>query len=167
MVTMKQWILLTGLLVTATPAQAVQINDAAPRCQLPNFKPANAGIDLSQTKQHKATYVDFWASWCGPCQASFPFLQSLHQDFNDKGLAVIAVNVDEERQEAEAFLTQHPADFTIAADPQGNCPQQFQLAAMPSSYLIDRQGVIRHIWLGFTPAESQEIRSQVERLLNE
>ncbi|CAA9889812.1 Redoxin superfamily (fragment) [Candidatus Methylobacter favarea] len=115
----------------------------------------------------KVLYVDFWASWCGPCVKSFPFLNSLHEKFSKEGLQILGVNLDENPADAREFLGKYPADFTVAADANEQCARDFDVKAMPSSYLIDRQGVVRHIRLGFRPGEAKELQSLVERLLAE
>jgi thiol-disulfide isomerase/thioredoxin len=122
--------------------------------------------DLSQY-HGKVVYVDFWASWCGPCAQSFPFLNELHGQFKDQGLQIVGVNLDENVDEAKAFLTQNPAQFTIAADVSKQCAKDFGVKAMPSSYLIDRNGKIHHVHLGFRPGEAQALRELVEKLLGE
>jgi peroxiredoxin len=84
-----------------------------------------------------------------------------------KGLEIVGVNLDEEPAEAKAFLEKTPAKFAVMADASGQCPQEFGVKAMPSSYLIDRKGVIRHVHLGFKPSEASQLREQVNSLLDE
>jgi peroxiredoxin len=84
-----------------------------------------------------------------------------------RGLHVVAVNLDEKPTEAKDFLSKHPVHFAVATDGGENCPQSFGVKGMPSSYLIDRQGVVRHVHLGFRAGESEQLRELVERLLAE
>jgi len=141
------------------------VGQPAPACQL-NSIGGGAGKNLQQYKG-KVVYVDFWASWCGPCAQSFPYMNKLHREYQPKGLEIVGVNLDEEPQEAQAFLTKTPAQFTVLADAGGACPQAYGVKAMPSSYLIDRQGVVRHVHLGFKPGEADQLRGLVEKLLAE
>lgn len=141
------------------------VGGLAPSCQL-NSLDQSQRYDLQRYKG-KVVYVDFWASWCGPCIQSFPFMNKLENEFKDKGLAVVAINLDEELGDAKAFVTEHPVDFSIATDPEQQCAKQFQVKAMPSSYLIDRNGVIREVHLGFRPGEAEQFRTVVEQILNE
>jgi peroxiredoxin len=78
---------------------------------------------------------------------------------------VIGVNVDENRDDAQAFLKKVPVNFTVASDTEGQCPNRFNVQAMPSSYLIDRQGKIRRVQLGFRSGEAEAVRKEVESLL--
>lgn len=154
----------TGLLLLTTQAAlAVAVGDAAPDCALsPIGESQNA--DLSQYKG-KVLYVDFWASWCGPCAKSFPFLNDMHHQLKDQGLQIVGVNLDENMDDAKAFLAKFPASFTIAADASKQCVKDFEVKAMPSSYIVDRKGIIHYVHLGFRSGEGQELRVLVEKLL--
>lgn len=120
-----------------------------------------------QALEGKVIYVDFWASWCPPCVRSFPFLSQLDHDFKDQGLQVIGINLDEKIADAETFLDKFPVDFEIALDPDKQCAKDFGVVAMPSSYLIDRKGVIRHVHQGFRADEAKDLRLAIEYLLTE
>jgi thiol-disulfide isomerase/thioredoxin len=125
---------------------------------------ADKPLDLQQFKG-QVLYVDFWASWCGPCAKSFPFLNEMHAQFKDQGLKIIGVNLDEELADAKEFLKQFPASFTVVSDDDKSCARHFAVKAMPSSFIIDRSGVIHHVHLGFRPGESGELKALVEKLL--
>lgn len=137
----------------------------APACQLTRLDNGQA-LDWSSYRG-QVVYVDFWASWCGPCVESFPFMNKLENELKDQGLAVIAVDLDEEPEDGKRFVAEHPVAFTVAADSQQQCAKQFQVKAMPSSYLIDRKGMIREVHLGFRPGEAEEFRKLVEKILAE
>ena len=156
---------LAACLTWAGIAGALETGAAVPQCKLTHFADQSP-LDLSHY-QGKVVYLDFWASWCGPCAESMPFLSDMQKELGAKGLEVVGVNVDEEREEAERFLQKHPVGFTVAADPDSLCPNQFDVQAMPSSYLIDRHGKIRHVQLGFRENERVEIRQKIEQLLAE
>ncbi len=115
----------------------------------------------------KVVYVDFWASWCSPCVQSFAFMNDLEGQFRGKDLHVLGINLDEKPDDARDFLAKHPANFTVAFDAGGRCPQDFGVQGMPSSYLVDRNGVIRHVHLGFRRGEAEKLRGLVEQLLAE
>ena len=116
---------------------------------------------------HSIVLVDFWASWCVPCVKSFPFLNTLHRELKGRGLEVVAVDVDEHVPDGAAFLRNHQAQFTVGSDPRGDCPKAFGLHGMPTSYLIDRQGVVRLVHTGYRDGEAVEVRHQIETVLME
>jgi thiol-disulfide isomerase/thioredoxin len=137
----------------------------APVCQLKIFDQTDQ-VDLEKFKG-QVVYVDFWASWCGPCVESFPFMNNLHNKLKSEGLALLAVNLDEELADAKDFLNAHKADFTVVTDADQQCAKQFAVKAMPSSYLIDRKGMIREVHLGFRPGEAETFEAKVKQLLAE
>ncbi len=140
-------------------------NQTAPACDLEALDNSGA-YNLSQFKG-KVVYVDFWASWCGPCGESFPFMNKLHHDLEAKGLQVIAINLDENVDDARLFLKNKTAEFKIASDINAQCAQKFDVQAMPSTYLIDRKGIVRQIHFGFRTGEAEEFRRKVQALLEE
>jgi len=145
--------------------RAAGVGKEVPDCALTAISDAQS-YGLKQF-HGKVLYVDFWSSWCGPCAQSFAFLNELNRDLKDRGLQVIAVNLDEVPEDVKAFLAQHPADFTVVTDASQQCAKDFDVKAMPSSYLIDRNGVIRHVHLGFRPEEAKDFRALTEQLLAE
>jgi thiol-disulfide isomerase/thioredoxin len=131
--------------------------------------PSTAFAQLVSLASHKGqvVYLDFWASWCTPCKASFPFMNELHGQLAGQGLVVLAVNLDEQRAAADRFLQQTPARFRIAYDPKGLTPEQYKVKAMPTAVLIDRKGQVRHVHAGFRDRDRDALRAQVESLLKE
>jgi thiol-disulfide isomerase/thioredoxin len=115
----------------------------------------------------KVLLVDFWASWCIPCRASFPALDAMYQRDKARGLEVLAVNVDESRKNADAFLAVHPHQMPIVFDPKGAAPQAFAISGMPSSVLIDRSGHIRFTHMGYSTKILDSYRQEIDLLLAE
>lgn len=161
--------LISALLIL--PAIAIQAADdetnrPAPNCALSRLDTAEHYY--LQRFKGQVVYVDFWASWCGPCLESFPFMNALDHDLKEKGLQVLAINLDENPDDAKAFLHRSPAQFIVAADTtQAQCAKDFGVKAMPSAFLLDRKGVIREIHYGFRPGEAKAFRTKIEQLLAE
>jgi thiol-disulfide isomerase/thioredoxin len=112
-------------------------------------------LDL-EAHRGKVVVVDFWASWCVPCRRSFPWMNAMHEKYAGDGLVIIGVNLDSDAGEAATFLRDYPAGFDIVYDPNGEIAEAFGVVAMPSSYIIDREGnqVTRH--LGFKVRNQDE-----------
>lgn len=133
----------------------------------------DCGIVLPQGKTSlsrlngKVVYVDFWASWCVACIASFPFMEKLQRDLGAKGLQVVAVNMDQKPADAQQFLSRHHVTFPVAFGDNETCAKRFGVNAMPSTFLIDRRGAIRAVHESFRPSDGPALRSAVETLLSE
>lgn len=110
--------------------------------------------------------IDFWASWCVPCRRSFPWLDEMQQKYADAGLVVIGVNEDDVATDATAFLQAFPVSFRIVKDTGGQLARQFDLVAMPSTYLIDRNGEIATRHLGFKVGKTEEYEATLRQLLD-
>lgn len=115
----------------------------------------------------KVLLVDFWASWCPPCKASFPALDALYREYQSRGFEVLAVNVDERRPDADAFLRDHPHRMTVVFDPKGSSPAAFGVKGMPSSFVIDKAGNIRYVHMGYSGNVEQSYRQEINQLLAE
>lgn len=115
----------------------------------------------------KVVLVDFWASWCTPCLRSFPWMNELQQQLGSEGLVVVAVNLDQERALADAFLGQNPAKFRVEFDAAGTVARQFGVQAMPTSFLIDRNGKLRARHTGFKEKLRASREQQIVQLLKE
>jgi len=123
-------------------------------------------LDLTKY-QGKVVLIDFWATWCPPCKQSMPFLNALRNEQKDRGFEIIAINVDEDTPQARKFLGDFPVDYPNAYSSTGDCPEKYDVKAMPSSYFIDRKGTVRYVHLGFRHADEEDIRKKVLELLKE
>jgi thiol-disulfide isomerase/thioredoxin len=121
---------------------------------------------LPDSLKGKVVLVDFWASWCEPCKQSFPVMEELHKRYADRGLVIIAVNVDENRPDMEAFLKKNAASFTVMRDPTQKLVEKAGIATMPSSFLMDRDGKVRFTHTGFRGMETKKkYEEEIESLL--
>lgn len=129
--------------------------------------PDIATTPLLQGVHGKVVLLDFWASWCTPCRKSFPWMNALQKKYAARGLTVIAVNLDMEKQLAAEFLRATPAQFRIEYDPRGNLAEQLNVSAMPTSFLLDRNGKIVGQHAGFREAQLAAREQEIEKLLQE
>ncbi|MFN3586713.1 MAG: TlpA family protein disulfide reductase [Moraxellaceae bacterium] len=134
---------------------------------LPVALPAAAApLDLAAYKG-RVVYVDFWASWCGPCRQSFPWMKAMHERHAADGLVIVAVNVDAEKAQADAFLREFAPAFPVVFDPKGELAREFKVQSMPSSYLIGRDGRARYLHRGFHDAKREQYEQEIRELLAE
>lgn len=113
----------------------------------------------------KVVYLDFWASWCGPCKESFPWLNGIQSKYKDKNLVVIGINLDKDKSKADEFLKTHPANFPLFFNPEGNLAKQFGVKGMPFSVVIDKNGKVIHSHIGFNLDKTKEYTSMIEGAL--
>jgi thiol-disulfide isomerase/thioredoxin len=146
---------------TLSAYAGVQVGDAFPDLagqrlegQLPALSPG------------KVVLVDFWASWCGPCAGSFPAMEELHQRYKERGLVIIAVNVDEKAVDMQMFLKKHPATFAVVRDAEHKLVSAVDVKTMPTSFILDSTGKVRFVHNGFRGEETKtKYVTQVESLL--
>ena len=156
-------ILLLACCAPALPAgETVKIGQP-----LPKLAPLLPGEKIPDTAG-KVVLVDFWASWCAPCKASFPALNRLQSQYAAKGLVIIGIGVDDSAADFKKFSTTMGASFPLVHDAAHSAAGAFNTVTMPTSYLIDRKGVVRHIHTGFKGAKTEkEYTKEIEALLAE
>ena len=127
---------------------------------------ASSSLDLGSLRG-RVVYLDFWASWCGPCQQSFPWMESMRTAYAAQGLEIVTVNLDSRRADADKFLEKFHPTFDVRFDPKGELAEFYKVRGMPSSLLIDRQGVTRFSHVGFRPIDGALYEGQLRELLAE
>ena len=156
--------LLAGAWLLSARVFALDVGSVEPALSAPS----NQGGMLSlQQFRGQPVYVDFWASWCAPCQAAIPALDAIYQRYRAQGLVVLGVNVDSERRDAQRLLDRLKPSFPVLFDPEGKWPETFGLKDMPSSYLIDGNGVVRYIHAGFREGDAAKIEAVIKAVLGE
>lgn len=124
------------------------------------------GESLTLDYPDQVVLLDFWASWCGPCRQSFPWMNEMQARYGKSGLTVVAINLDSEHDAAEDFLNEIPANFTVLFDESGESATQLGVEGMPMSYLFDRHGKLLHRMVGFSPAREAEHEAKIKHLLS-
>ena len=143
---------------------AVEEGELAPDFSLPSIHADQPAIVLKELAG-KSVYIDFWASWCAPCLKSLPLYNALYHKYKDQGLVVIAINVDNPVEDGLDFLIDTPLDFLIPADPDGETAELFEVIGMPTSYLIDPDGTVSLVHMGFRDGDMEIITAAIEKSL--
>jgi len=126
-------------------------------------------VKLSDLK-NKVVVIDFWATWCGPCRLAFPHLQEVanNKALADKGLKVLAIDVEEEKPGVEAFVKQAKYTLTVPLDTDAKVFGAYQGAVFPTTLVVGRDGKVRNVFLGFNPEKSpKELDEAIEKALKE
>ena len=142
---------LIALLVQGSSVWAVEAGKPLP----------DLGLAEVQKTKGQYIYIDYWASWCGPCRQSFPWMNALQAKLGSKGLKVVAVNVDAKRADADKFLTHTPAQFTIAYDPLGESAKKLAIKTMPTSMLVNPEGKVLFVHSGFRAEEKEPLEAKI------
>jgi len=156
-------ILLVLCLVCPAVTLAATVGQPAPFFELEGVD--NKTYQLNDFKD-KIVFINFWASWCTPCRKELPMLDQLQDKFDN--LIVLAINVDSERENADQFLKQHKIRSLVLYDPQTTVVSSYEAVAMPSSYILDQNGIVRYKHYGFNAKKdpvkwSQEVSSLLQK----
>ena len=162
---MRRLLLIALLSFMPVSLHALSAGDRAPAFVLPSLSDGKA-VKYSPAAG-QVTYIDFWASWCGPCRASFPVLERLHSQYGSQGFSVLAVNVDARKQDATGFLKANPVSYPLLYDQRQTLPESYGVKGMPSAYLVDSKGTIRLVHEGFRKGDGEKLEKAIKILLAE
>ncbi|GAA5217514.1 TlpA family protein disulfide reductase [Corallincola platygyrae] len=160
---LKSLFIVAGLALSGM-AFAAEVKAPAPDFTLKSDSGEN--IRLSELRG-EIVLLNFWASWCGPCRQEMPELDKLAMDFADLGVKVLGVNVEQDPAQGKAFLKNLPVSFPILFDTTNSVTETYQVDAMPTTVLIDRDGQIRFHHRGYQPGYEDTYRQQIKRLIRE
>ncbi len=159
-------ILVAGIACTGAAGAAIKEGDFFPRLDPDRLKVLTGGG--FPELEGKVLLVDFWASWCAPCRASFPAMEKLQGEFSSRGFAVVAVGIDEKSSAAAAFVKKLSPGFPTLHDPRQELVRQVEVPTMPTSFLVGRDGKVRFIYQGFHGERTEsELRRRIDALLTE
>lgn len=146
-----------------TAAVALEAGDRAPDFSATALD-GKSNVSLAQYRG-KVVYLDFWASWCAPCLKAIPEIEAMRKELAGEDFQVVAINLDQQTKKALRFLEKNPIGYPSASDPKGRLPEQYGVDTMPTSYLIDGEGVIRHVHRGFQRGDGVGLRAEIRKLL--
>jgi peroxiredoxin len=148
------------LLVACGTAPAARLGSPAPDFTLQTVD--GTPLRLSDLKG-KPIFMNFWATWCVPCREEMPAMQELYEQYRDRGLVILAVNMEEDQARVRRWIDQGGFTYTFVLDSEGQQLKRYNVNAAPTSYFIDRDGVIRDLKLG--AISRAEMETKVEKLL--
>jgi thiol-disulfide isomerase/thioredoxin len=129
--------------------------------------PLTDGTNLETGKfRGKVVFLNFWATWCGPCRAEMPSMETLYGRFKDRGLEILAVNIRETPRQVTAFMKQWGLTFPAVLDSQGTVGSAYGVMAIPTTYIINREGGIIARVVGSLNWDNPKLFSAFEALLN-
>ncbi len=152
------------LLLAASHSHAVGLETSAPDFTLETLDGPNLRLE---EYRGQVVLLNFWASWCGPCRQEMPVLDRLHQRYEDTGFAVLGVNVEGERAPAQKIVDKTNVTFPVLIDAKQKVSEMYDLEAMPSTVVIDRDGVVRYIHRGYKPGDEAKYVEVVKELIRE
>lgn len=124
----------------------------------------NRPFNLSSLRG-KVVILNFWATWCPPCRAEMPLLNNLYREFRNKGLEVVAISTDRSYTVIKDYMSKNPIDITILIDTDNKVSRQFKVFSIPTTFLIDRNGIIIERYLGEENWTSPEIKKKIKETL--
>ena len=153
-----------AMIVIASTAFAADAGGPAPAFTLAALSGGQSG--LSQYKG-QVIMVNFWATWCGPCQQEMPLLDQMYKKYKPAGFTLIGVNVDKEAPAVKELLARKPVSFPVLLDPANQASKAYHVDEMPSSVIIDRKGEIRYIHRGYKPGDENDYQDRIRQLIRE
>jgi peroxiredoxin len=152
-----------GLLVISV-VKAEMIDSPAPDFTLKSRTGEN--IKLSELRG-EVVMINFWASWCAPCRQEMPLLEVLYEKYGDLGFVLLGINVEEDSTKADELLKEIPVTFPVLYDNKNEVTKLYNVVAMPSTVIIDRDGKMRFLHRGYLPGYEEEYAKQVKALIRE
>jgi len=150
--------------MTAVTSHAVAVQDEAPDFTLKSLEGSNLRLE---EYRGQVVLINFWASWCGPCRQEMPLLDRLHHRYEDTGFAVLGINVEGEIKPAQEIVDKTNVTFPVLIDEDQKVSEMYNLEAMPSTVVVDRDGVVRYIHRGYKPGDEAKYVEVVKALIQE
>jgi thiol-disulfide isomerase/thioredoxin len=152
------------LLAVSWASWSAEMNQPAPDFTLKSMSGEN--IKLSELRGN-VVMINFWASWCGPCRQEMPLLDEFYKKYNKLGFVLLGVNVEEDSSKAAGYLKEVPVSFPILFDNTNAVSKMYDIDAMPSTVLVDRNGNMRFLHRGYKPGDENEYKKLMKKLMRE
>ena len=153
-------LIVLGSITTACQSEAPEVGKRAPDFQLNTLD--GQPVSLSDLRG-KSVLINFWQIRCPPCRVEMPYIQQIYDEWSDKGLVLLAINIGESSSQAAEFMQQHNLSFPVLLDREGNIAQKYNIRGIPTSFFIDRDGIIQDMKIGAFQ-NKEEIESSLSKL---
>jgi thiol-disulfide isomerase/thioredoxin len=140
------------LLVTNCVAVGTQTGNLAPDFQLQNLD--GQTVSLSSLRGNPVM-LNFWATWCGPCRAEMPYLQQIHDEWSDRGLVLLAIDLGESSSTVESYLKSNNLSLTVLLDTRQEVGRKYDIRPIPTTFFIDEDGIIQRVKVGAFQSKEQ------------
>ncbi len=140
--------------------ESPEVGRPAPNFQLADLSGRSVSLDQFRGK---IVMLDFWATWCGPCRVTMPVLEKLQREYS-KDLTLLAINLEEPRDQVRNYVAGRNISSTVLLDEDGKVGQAYGSDSIPMQVLIDQQGIVRRVSVGYSPALVDQLRSAIEKL---
>jgi len=156
--------ILAGTLLLPATTSAENLSGQAPNFTLKSDNGKN--IKLSELRG-QVVMINFWASWCGPCRQEMPLLEDIYKKYKKLGFTILGVNVEQDSSKARQMLKDVPVSFPILFDTENKVSKLYDVVAMPSTVMVDRNGKMRFLHKGYKPGYEKDYRKQIRKLVKE
>jgi peroxiredoxin len=158
--------LLAGCIALLVPFAAGAAEEGKPAPDFTLKSSTGKNLKLSEMTGN-VVLINFWASWCGPCRQEMPLLNALHDKYAPLGFSVLGVNVEENADAARGFLKDFPVNFPVLLDSANQVSKQYEVLAMPTTVVVDRDGKIRYLHKGYQSGDEAKYQEMVKKLVRE
>ena len=141
--------------------EGTQAGDRAPDFQLQNLDGQTVSLG---NLQGKPVLINFWATWCSPCRSEMPYIQEIYEEWADKGLVVLAINIGENSAKAEEFMQNYNLSFTVLLDTKQDVAQRYNISGIPTTFFIDKDGIIQDKVIGAFQNKTQ-IETRLSKIM--
>jgi thiol-disulfide isomerase/thioredoxin len=155
-----------GLLAAVATAAVAASSDAGPAPEFALGALNGGKATLSQYKG-QVVMINFWATWCGPCQQEMPLLDQMYKKYKGAGFTLLGVNVDKDAPPVKDLLTKKPVSFPVLLDPENKVSKIYRVNAMPSTVIVDRKGNVRYVHKGYKAGDENEYLDRIRGLIRE
>ncbi len=157
-------VLLSGLVMAGcspSSAQGVEVGNPAPDFQLQSLDGQTVSLG---NLQGKPVLINFWATWCGPCRSEMPYIQEIYEEWTNKGLLGLAINIGESSSKAEEFMQSNSLSFAVLLDTKQDVAQRYNITGIPTTFFIDKDGIIQDKVIGAFQNKTQ-IENRLSKIM--